>query len=116
MGRPRANADGIAVYDAPRAPVSFVVGSAGAGFTRTATGAAFSEVTAYEYGYLRLVAANRTHLHGEFRETQRGLGTIDRFLIVREDVTRTPRLERASGRRGPRRAGWASATATATVR
>ena len=116
VGRPRANADGIAVYDAPRAPVSFVVGSAGAGFTRTATGAAFSEVTAYEYGYLRLVAANRTHLHGEFRETQRGLGTIDRFLIVREDVTRTPRLERASGRRGPRRAGWASATATATVR
>ena len=34
------------------------------GIPRTATGAAFSEVTAYEYGYLRLVAANRTHLTG----------------------------------------------------
>ena len=118
VGRPRANADGVSVYDAPRAPVSFVVGSAGAGFTRTATGAAFSEVTAYEYGYLRLVAANRTHLFGEFRETQRGLGTIDRFLIVREETeeekTGRARLEFANGRRGPRRAG--GGTATATVR
>jgi hypothetical protein len=66
--------------------VSFVVGSAGAGFTKTATyNAPFSDVTMYEYGYLRITVVNRTHLYGEFQETQFGKGVLDRFAITRRD-------------------------------
>ena len=81
-----ANGDVVHAYAATGAAVSFVVGSAGAGFTKTATyNAPFSDVTMYEYGYLRITVVNRTHLYGEFQETQFGKGVLDRFAITRRD-------------------------------
>lgn len=78
-------ADGVPTYDKPGAVVNLVVGSAGAGFTKNAVGAPFSEVVFYEYGYLRVTAVNRTHLSCEFQEAQDGKGVLDRFVIVQED-------------------------------
>ena len=77
-------ADGVAVYDKPGAVVNFVVGSAGAGFTKNSIGEKFAEVVLYEYGYLRLTAVNETHLVGAFQEAQDGKGVLDRFVIVQE--------------------------------
>lgn len=80
-----AGADGVPTYDKPGAVVNLVVGTAGAGFTRNSVDAPFSEVVLYEHGYLRVTAANRTHLNIEFQETQDGKGVLDRFVIVQED-------------------------------
>ena len=85
VARPVIGVDGIATYDRPGAVVNLVVGSAGAGFTRNAQGAAFSEKVFYEYGYLRVTAVNRTHLSCEFQEAQEGKGVLDRFVIIQED-------------------------------
>ena len=84
------------VYDEPKAPVSLVVGSAGAGFTRNSVFSLtkgtetceFCEVVMYEFGYLRVAVANETHLRCEFVETQRGDGAVlDRFYITQRGVT-----------------------------
>jgi len=84
------------VYEEPKAPVSLVVGSAGAGFTRNSRFSLtkgtetceFCEVVMYEFGYLRVAAVNDTHLRCEFVETQRGDGAVlDRFYVTRRGVT-----------------------------
>ena len=84
------------MYEEPKAPVSLVVGSAGAGFTRNSRFSLtkgtetceFCEVVMYEYGYLRVAAVNDTHLRCEFVETQRGDGAVlDRFYVTRRGVT-----------------------------
>ena len=84
------------VYDAPTAPVSLVVGSAGAGFTKNSRFSLskgtetceFCEVVMYEFGYLLVTAVNVTHLKCEFIETQWSGGrgkVLDRFYITRNE-------------------------------
>ena len=100
------------VYDEPNAPVSLVVGSAGAGFTRNSVFSLtkgtetceFCEAVMYEFGYLRVSAVNETHLRCEFVETQRGNGAVlDRFYITQRGVTGA---EGAEGAEDEVTSGW----------
>ena len=103
------------VYDEPKAPVSLVVGSAGAGFTRNSVFSLtkgtetceFCEVVMYEFGYLRVAVANETHLRCEFVETQRGDGAVlDRFYITQRGVTGAEGVEGAEGAEDEVTSGW----------
>ena len=95
-------------YDDPRAPVSLVVGTAGAGFTRHDLGAGFVETTQYAFGYLRLTAESATTMRGAFVRADGGVS--DAFAIVKQrgggGGSRATEPSRA-----PRRAGGAVATA-----
>ena len=85
-------------YRDPPAPVSIVAGTGGGGFTRNAVGAAFAQVTMYEFGHVRLTALNATALVGEFVDARDrgGIGAnertvLDRFAIVKtETETKRP--------------------------
>ena len=101
------------VYDEPNAPVSLVVGSAGAGFTRNSVFSLtkgtetceFCEAVMYEFGYLRVAAVNGTHLRCEFVETQRGNGAVlDRFYITQRGVAEG--AEGAEGAEDEVTSGW----------
>ena len=97
-------------YDDPRAPVSLVVGTAGAGFTRHDLGAGFVETTQYAFGYLRLTAESATTLRGAFVRADGGVS--DAFAIVKASGSRGSRGSRATEpSRAPRRAGGGVATA-----
>jgi hypothetical protein len=97
-------------YDDPRAPVSLVVGTAGAGFTRHDLGAGFVETTQYAFGYLRLTAESATTIRGAFARADGGVS--DAFAIVKASGSRGSRGSRATEpSRAPRRAGGGVATA-----
>ena len=97
-------------YDDPRAPVSLVVGTAGAGFTRHDLGAGFVETTQYAFGYLRLTAESATTIRGAFVRADGGVS--DAFAIVKASGSRGSRGSRATEpSRAPRRAGGGVATA-----
>ena len=78
--------------------MSIVAGTGGGGFTRNAVGAAFAQVTMYEFGHVRLTALNATALVGEFVDARDrgGIGAnertvLDRFAIVKtETETKRP--------------------------
>ena len=99
-------------YDDPRAPVSLVVGTAGAGFTRHDLGAEFVETTQYAFGYLRLTAESATTMRGEFVRADGGVS--DAFAIVKKKASGGgggSRSRAAEPSRAPRRAGGGVATA-----
>ena len=99
------------VYKNPGAPVSLVVGTGGAGFTRHDLGAGFVETTEYAFGFLSLVAESSTTMRGRFFGVAGE--ALDEFVIVVDDRDRD-RDRRASAvtpPRGPRRAGGGVATA-----
>ena len=101
---------GAFVYENPGAPVSLVVGTAGAGFTRHDLGAGFVETTQYAFGYLRLTAESATTLRGAFVRADGGVS--DAFAIVKASGSRGSRGSRATEpSRAPRRAGGGVATA-----
>jgi len=94
------------VYDRPEAPVSVVVGSAGASFTKNSAfglsggweTCGYCEAVMYEFGYLRVAALNDTHLRFEFLETQRGDGAVlDRFYITRDATVGGGMVEKGEG-------------------
>jgi hypothetical protein len=93
-----ANPTTWSTYRDPPAPVSIVAGTGGGGFTRNAVGAAFAQVTMYEFGHVRLTALNATALVGEFVDARDrgGIGAnertvLDRFAIVKtETETKRP--------------------------
>ena len=100
------------VYYNPGAPVSLVVGTGGAGFTRHDLGAGFVETTEYAFGFLSLVAEASTTMRGRFFGVAGE--ALDEFVIVVDDRDR----DRDRGARpavtpprGPRRAGGVVATA-----
>ena len=95
-------------YDDPRAPVSLVVGTAGAGFTRHDLGAEFVETTQYAFGYLRLTAESATTMRGEFVRADGGVS--DAFAIVKAP-SQSSRSRATEPSRAPRRAGGGVATA-----
>lgn len=81
------DADGVAVYVEPTAPVSVVAGTAGAELTVNGVGHDFTEKSLYDFGYVRLTAKNRTHLYGEFQQAGSGYGDIlDKFMIIQKDT------------------------------
>jgi hypothetical protein len=91
-------------YDDPRAPVSLVVGTAGAGFTRHDLGAEFVETTQYAFGYLRLTAESATTMRGAFVRADGGVS--DAFAIVKASGGGGGSRSRATEpSRAPRRAG-----------
>jgi hypothetical protein len=93
-----ANPTTWSTYRDPPAPVSIVAGTGGGGFTRNAVGAAFAQVTMYEFGHVRLTALNATALVGEFVDARDRGGSganertvLDRFAIVKtETETKRP--------------------------
>ena len=72
--------DPVFAYETPGAPVSLVVGTAGAAFTRHDLGAGFVETTRYAHGFLRLTAESPSALRGAF--VGAGGETLDAFEIV----------------------------------
>ena len=101
------------VYENPRAPVSLVVGTGGAGFTRHDLGASFVETTQYAFGFLSLVAESSTTMRGRFFGVAGE--ALDEFVIVVDDRDRDRDRDLGSSAvtppRGPRRAGGGVATA-----
>jgi hypothetical protein len=100
------------VYKNPRAPVSLVVGTGGAGFTRHDLGASFVETTQYAFGFLSLVAESSTTMRGRFFGVAGE--ALDEFVIVVDDRDRDRDRDLSSAvtpPRGPRRAGGGVATA-----
>jgi hypothetical protein len=78
--------DGVSTYVEPGAPVSILVGTAGASLTRNGNGQEFTEKRLHNFGYVRLTSVNRTHLYGEYQEAGSGYGDVlDKFMIVQAD-------------------------------
>ena len=105
---------GAFVYENPGAPVSLVVGTAGAAFTRHDLGAGFVETTRYAHGYLRLTAESPSVMRGTFVGADDEV--FDAFAVVVDRAAargeketqreRAPRVERARGTNGvPAREG-----------
>jgi hypothetical protein len=101
----------VSVYDQPNAPVSLVVGTGGAGFTRHDRGAAFTEKLSYAFGYLRVTAESATRIRGRFVSANDDV--LDEFVIVvrgegdgeGEGVGRSAAAPVARSPNVPRRAG-----------
>ena len=72
------------VYEKPEYPISFVVGTGGAQFTRNDINMFFTEKVVYEHGFVDLHAHNSTHLFGRFIDAVNGDRFLDSFWIIRE--------------------------------
>ena len=72
------------VYEKPEYPISFVVGTGGAEFTKNDVNMFFTEKVVYEHGFVDLHAHNSTHLFGRFIDAVNGNRVLDSFWIIRE--------------------------------
>jgi acid phosphatase type 7 len=72
-------------YEAPKYPISLVVGTAGAQFTKHDIGMFFTEKVIYEHGFVNLHAHNSTHLYGKFIDSVNADAVLDSFWIIRDD-------------------------------
>ena len=64
------------VYEKPEYPISFIVGTGGANFTKNDVSMFFTEKVVHEHGFVDLHAHNATHVFGRFIDAVNG----DRFL------------------------------------
>jgi Iron/zinc purple acid phosphatase-like protein C len=70
------------------ATVQMVVGTGGAGFTKTAEspGPDWNELFFYQWGYARVTALNSSYLNWEWVNSTTGI-VIDHMMIYQDDAT-----------------------------
>ena len=73
------------VYEKPEYPISFIVGTGGANFTKNDVSMFFTEKVVHEHGFVDLHAHNATHVFGRFIDAVNGDRFLDSFWIIREN-------------------------------
>ena len=73
------------VYEKPEYPISFIVGTGGANFTKNDVNMFFTEKVVHEHGFVDLHAHNATHVFGRFIDAVNGDRFLDSFWIIREN-------------------------------
>ena len=73
------------VYEKPEYPISFIVGTGGANFTKNDVNMFFTEKVVHEHGFVDLHAHNATHIFGRFIDAVNGDRFLDSFWIIREN-------------------------------